>query len=174
MPGVGAVGPTLLHPDGRVSAAGVAIGLYDPAVPVMSGFEADADGYYGSLSCAREVAAVGMDCLLVRRSLFEQVGGFEEAYSRQFSDFDLCMKLLEADAPAVCAPVPRTIDHTTEAQRRSDFDVLDRALFVDRWYGQLAAGDPYYARGFLREAADYTPSQFTGDVLEVAMKEAAR
>jgi GT2 family glycosyltransferase len=172
--GVGAVGPTVVHPDGRVSAAGVAIGLYDPATPVMRGFEGDGDGYYGALACAREVAAVGMECMLVRRSLFERAGGFEEAYSRQFCDYDLCMKLREAGASVVSTPVPRTIDHTTEACRRSDFDVLDRALFVDRWYEQLAAGDPHYGRGFLREAADYTPSPFSGDDLEFAMREAAR
>jgi GT2 family glycosyltransferase len=174
VPGVGAVGPTLLRPDGRVSAAGVAIGLYDPAAPVMRGFEGDGDGYYGALSCAREVSAIGMGCMLVRRSLFERVGGFEEAYSRQFHDYDLCMKLREAGASVICAPTPRTVDHTTEARRRSDLDVLDRALFVDRWYEQLAAGDPYYGRGFLRESADYSPSPFRGDELELAMKESAR
>ena len=174
LPGVGAVGPTLVHPDGRVSAAGIAIGLSDPATPVLRGFPADGDGYYGALACAREVATVGTECMLVRRSLFESVGGFEEAYSRQFSDYDLCLKLREAGASVVCAPAPRTVDHTTEAQRRSDFDVLDRALFVDRWYERLAAGDPYYAGGFLREAADFTPSPFSGDELELAMKEAAR
>ena len=52
--------------------------------------------------------------------------------------------------------------------------MLDRALFVDRWYESLAAGDPYYGRGFFREEADYTPSPFSGDALELAMKEAAR
>jgi glycosyltransferase involved in cell wall biosynthesis len=175
MPGVGAVGPTLVDPAGRISAAGIAIGLYDPAVPVMRGFEQSADGYYGSLSCAREVSAVGMGCLMVRRSLFEEVGGFEEAYSRQFQDFDLCLKLRAAGASVICTPTPRTVDHTTEARRLSDFDVLDRALFVDRWYEQLAAGDPYYGRGFLGEVADYTPSPFGGDdALDLAMKEAAR
>jgi GT2 family glycosyltransferase len=174
LPSVGAVGPTLVHPDGRVSAAGIAIGLYDPAVPAMRGFGGGGDGYYGSLSVPREVSAIGMECMLVRRSLFDRVGGFEEAYSRQFSDYDLCLKLREAGASVVCAPAPRTLDHTTEAQRRSDFDVLDRALFVDRWYERLAEGDPYYARGFLREAADFTPSPFRGDELELAMKEAAR
>jgi hypothetical protein len=84
------------------------------------------------------------------------------------------MKLRDAGASVVCAPSPRTVDHSTEASRRSDFDVLDRALFVDRWYEQLAAGDPYYGRGFLREAADYTPSPFRGDELQLAMREAAR
>jgi O-antigen biosynthesis protein len=174
MPGVGAVGPTLLDPGGRVSAAGFAIGLYDPAVAVMRGFEADGDGYYGSLSCAREVAAVGMDCMLMRRSVFERVGGFEEAYSRQFQALDLCLKLRELGLSVVCAPGPRTIDHTTVADRRMDFDVLDRALFVDRWYERLEAGDPYYPGGFFREAADYTLPPFEGDALELAMKEAAR
>jgi GT2 family glycosyltransferase len=115
-----------------------------------------------------------MGCLLVRRSVFEQVGGFEEAYSRQFQAPDLCLKLRELELPVVCAPCPAAIDHTTEARRRADFDVIDRALFVDRWYEQIDAGDPYYSRGLRREAADYTPSQFRGDELELAMKEAAR
>jgi GT2 family glycosyltransferase len=174
MPGVGAVGPTLVRPDGRVAASGFAIGLADPVTPVMRGFEAEADGYYGALSCAREVSAVGVGCILLRRSLFDRVGGFEEAYSRQFQDHDLCMKLRRSGESVICAPSSRTIDHTTEARRRSDFDVLDRALFVDRWYEELAAGDPHYGRGFLREAADFTPSPFRGDELELAMKEAAR
>jgi GT2 family glycosyltransferase len=174
MPGVGAVGPTLVRPDGGVSASGFAIGLLDPATPVMRGFDADGDGYYGALSCAREVSAVGIGCMLVRRSLFERVGGFEESYSRQFHDVDLCMKLRRAGASVICAPTPHMIDRTTEADRRADFDVLDRALFVDRWYERLAAGDPYYGRGFLREAADYTPSPLRDDELDLAMKEAAR
>jgi O-antigen biosynthesis protein len=174
MPGVGAVGPTLVRPDDKVSSSGFAIGLADPASPVMQGFEAEADGYYGALCCAREASALGAACMLVRRSLFDRVGGFEEAYSRQFQDHDLSMKLRDAGASVICTPAPRTIDHATEAHRRSDFDVLDRALFVDRWYERLAAGDPYYGRGFLREAADYTPSSFRGDALELAMTEAAR
>ncbi len=62
--------------------------------------------------------------------------------------------------------------HTTEAQRRSDFDVIDRALFVDRFYETLEAGDPYYSRRFFREAADYKLSAFSADPQEVAMREA--
>ncbi|MGC1802358.1 MAG: glycosyltransferase, partial [Solirubrobacterales bacterium] len=93
LPGVGAVAPTLTQPDGRVDEAGLAIGLYDPVVAAMRGFPADSDGYYGSLSCAREVSALGMVCLLIRRTDFDRVGGFEEAYSRQHQAHDLCMRL---------------------------------------------------------------------------------
>jgi GT2 family glycosyltransferase len=174
LPGVGAVGPTLTDSRGRIAAAGMAIGLFDPAAPVMRGFPADADGYYGSLACAREVSAVGMDCLLIRRSTFEELGGFDQAYSRQFADLDLCLRLRLLGLTTVCAPGPRTVTHTTPARRDADFDVLDRALFVDRWWEVLEVGDPYYHRGFLGEEADYTPSRFAADRLELAMREAAR
>jgi GT2 family glycosyltransferase len=172
VPGVGAVGPTLTRPDGRLDAAGVAIGLYDPVVPVMRGFRADADGYYGSLSCAREVSALGMECMLVRRSTFERAGGFEEAYSRQHQGHDLCMRLAELGLSSVCTPAPSAVSHVTEAQRLANFDVTDRALFVDRWYERLEAGDPYFNRGFFRAAADYALPPFGGDPQEIALREA--
>jgi GT2 family glycosyltransferase len=172
MPGVGAVGPTITRPDGHVAAAGVAIGLYDPAVPAMRGFDAGGDGYYGSLSCAREVSAIGMDCMLVRRSVFDRLGGFEEAYRRQFFDLDLCLRIRGHGLSVVCAPAPRTVTHTTDAQRRSDFDVIDRGLFVDRHYELLEAGDPYYNRGFFRAEADYALPPFSGDPQAIAMREA--
>lgn len=171
MPSVGAAGPTLTHPDGRVDAAGYAIGLYDPAVPAMRGFEAEGDGYYGSLCCAREVSAIGMECMLIRRALFEEIGGFEEAYSRQFADLDLCMRLAQRGLASVCAPSPRTVTRTTEARRLSDFDVIDRALFVDRTYERLEAGDPYYNRGFFKAAADYALTPFSSDPQAVAKRE---
>lgn len=171
MPGVGVAGPTLVHPDERVSASGIAIGLYDPAVPAMRGFEAGGDGYYGSLSVAREVSAIGMECMLMRRADFEAVGGFGEAYRRQFHDHDLCLRLRSRGLSVICAPGPTTIDHGTEAQRRSDFDVIDRALFVDRWWDRLAAGDPYYSSSFFRAAADYSLPPFGGDALELALRE---
>lgn len=171
LPGVGAVAPVLTRPDGRVGEAGLAIGLYDPVVAAMQGFPADSDGYYGSLSCAREVSALGMDCLLIRRSDFDRVGGFEEAYSRQHQAHDLCMRLAELELSCVCAPGPLTITHSTEAQRLADFDVADRALFVERFYERLQAGDPYYNQGFFRAAADYALPPFGGDPREIALRE---
>jgi GT2 family glycosyltransferase len=171
LPGVGAVAPALTLPDGRVDEAGLAIGLYDPVVAAMQGFAADSDGYYGSLSCAREVSALGMDCLLIRRADFDRVGGFEEAYSRQHQAHDLCARLAELGLSCVCAPGPPTITHSTEAERLRDFDVADRALFVERFYERLQAGDPYYNRGFFRAAADYALPPFAGDPQEIALRE---
>ena len=69
--GVGAVGPLLVYPNGKVQHAGVVLGLRGTADHIMRGFPSDVDGYAGSLSCTREVSAVTAACMAVRRSLLE-------------------------------------------------------------------------------------------------------
>ena len=72
LPGVVAAGPLLARPDGRTEAAGFAVGLDHPALPMLAGLDADADGYYGSLACARDVSAISADFMLRRRAAFER------------------------------------------------------------------------------------------------------
>lgn len=158
LPGVAAVGPMLVRPDNRVEEAGTAIGLRDPAAPMLAGFSADGDGYYGAMPCAREVSAVGADCMLVRRKAFEREGGFNELYRIQYEDFDLCRRLAGRGLKAVYAPHPKLTTHRTEAGRRAATDIVDRALFVDCWYDDLQRGDPYFNPGFARQQADYVPA----------------
>jgi glycosyltransferase involved in cell wall biosynthesis len=157
LPGVGAVGPLLARPDGLVDQAGVAIGLRDPASPMLSGFPADGDGYYGSLPCAREVSALGAECLLVRKADFDAEGGFNEFYGCQYEDFDLCQRLARRGLKSVYAPRPHLVNHRTPAGRRATTDAVDRALFVDCWYDELMRGDPYFNPGFAQQLADYVP-----------------
>ena len=157
LPGVGAVGPLLARPDGLVDQAGVAIGLRDPASPMLSGFPAEGDGYYGSLPCAREVSALGAECMLVRRADFEAEGGFNEFYGCQYEDFDLCQRLAKHGLKSVYAPRPHLVTHRTPARRRAMTDAVDRALFVDCWYDELMRGDPYFNPGFAQQLADYVP-----------------
>lgn len=157
LPGVGAVGPLLARPDGLVEQAGVAIGLRDPASPMLTGFPADGDGYYGALPCAREVSALSAACLLVSRADFEAEDGFNEFYSCEYEDFDLCQRLAKRGLKSVYAPRPRLVNHRTPASRRTATDAVDRALFVDCWYDELMRGDPYFNPGFAQQLADYVP-----------------
>jgi O-antigen biosynthesis protein len=158
LPGVAAAGPLLARPDGLVDQAGVAIGLRDPASPMLAGFPADGDGYYGALPCAREVSALSAEALLVSRADFEAEGGFNETYSREYEDYDLCRRLAGRGRACVYAPRPRLVNHRTPAGRRAGTDVVDRALFVDCWYDELMRGDPYFNPGFAQQLADYVPA----------------
>lgn len=162
LPGVGAVSPLLLRPDGRVDQAGTATALREPTGPIMAGFPATSDGYYGSLTCAREVSASSATCMLVRKADFERLEGFDELYSAQYEDFDLCQRLQAEGLSTVYAPRSRVVNHMTPAARRAASDILDRALFVDNWYDELLGGDPYYNPNFARESANYDPAGWRG------------
>ncbi len=151
LPGVGAVGPMLVRAGDGVEAAGVAIGLDPPAMPLSPGIPADGDGYYGSLPCAHEVSAVTADCMLVERGAFDAVGGFNEFYANGYEDFDLCQRLAAAGLSTVYTPRPRVLTHRPPAEGKEE-DMVDRALFVDCWYDELVEGDPYFNPGFGRRA----------------------
>ena len=96
----------------------------------MRGAPGESDGYYGSLSCAREVAAVPASCMLAPRAVFERAGGFYEEYRARYHDVDFCLRVRGMGLGVVCSPGLRE-------------DVLDRALLVDSWFEQLDRGDPY-------------------------------
>jgi GT2 family glycosyltransferase len=155
LPGVAAVGPLIVRPDGRTEAAGFAVGLDDPVTPMLAEVEAEADGYYGALACARDVSALSGDFMLVRTAAFRELGGFEENYLSGFADFDLCQQLRAAGNTIVYAPQPRVVVHETPAGRREALDVVDRALYVDRWYDKLKRGDPYFNRNFATSDANF-------------------
>jgi GT2 family glycosyltransferase len=158
LPAVAAAGPLLAHPDGRAAAAGTALGLIEPAMPMLAGCEVEADGYYGSLACSRDVSALSGDCLLVGAREFAEVGGFDEAFVTGFEDFDLCQRLAAAGHRLAYVAGATVIDHEPPAVRRESLDIIDRALFVDRWYPQLERGDPYFNPGFDRSAATFQPA----------------
>jgi GT2 family glycosyltransferase len=158
LPDVAAVGPQLVRPDGKAEQAGVAIGLRDPASPMLAGFDADGDGYYGSMPCSREVSGLSAECMLVGRQDFEREGGFLELYACEYEDLDLCRRLARSGRKCVYAASSRVLTHRSEAARRAGADIVDRALFVDTWYDELLCGDPYFNPGFARQRADYVPS----------------
>jgi O-antigen biosynthesis protein len=156
LPGVGAVAPLLLFPDGRVAESGLAARRWDargrvtpsewwhgtaPVEPIMRGADGGADGYYGSLSCAREVAAASASCLLVSRQAFDCAGGFDEEYRTRHHDVDLCLRIRRLGLTVVVTPRARAIVHTDPAGRPAD--VVDRAMLVDTWIEELDRGDPY-------------------------------
>ena len=153
-PGVGAVGPVLTYPDGRVQHAGVVLGARGTADHAMRGFEAGNDGYAGSLCAAREVSAVTGACLMMRRTDFAGLGGFSTDYARHYQDVDLCLRVRARGQSVICTPKP-TLIHHEGVTRGSDYDFGDRALLIDRWRKEIEAPDPYYSRWFNRETLDY-------------------
>lgn len=149
-PGAGAVGPTLLYPNGRIQHAGVALGPGGTAGHILRDKPASA---LGALASPRAVAAVTGACLAVRRDRFEAVGGFDEAFAVIYNDVDLCLRLAARGWGALWLPDIRLV-HRESASRRNDRgDASSVARFAERW-AALIADDPHFHPVFSDAALD--------------------
>lgn len=90
-PRAAVVGAKLLYPDDTVQHAGVVISQYRGPYHAYAGFPAD----HPAVNRSRRFQAVTGACMLVRRSAFEEVGGFDEAYHNCYEDVDLCFRMAE-------------------------------------------------------------------------------
>jgi len=154
-PEVGAAGALLVYEDRTVQHAGVALGMRGTADHTMRGFPMGVDGYAGSLVCAREVSAVTAACLMMRKSLFHEIGGFNEHFFTIYQDVDLCLRLRERGLRLICTPEALVIHHES-VSRRSYYDMIDRNLLLDQWESMIERGDPYYNPNLNLERGDYS------------------
>ena len=104
-PEVGVVGAKLLYPNGQVQHAGLLLGLHGMAGYPFSGSEADAPGYMHRLEIDQNYSAVSAACLMVRRSLYKELGGMDaEAFPLICGDMDLCLRARAAGYLTVWTP----------------------------------------------------------------------
>lgn len=152
---VGAVGGLLLYPDKSIQHAGIILGPRGTADHLMRGFDANSTGYAGSLICAREVTAVTAACMMIKRDLFEKIGGFNEHYFTHYQDIDLCLKLRDLGKRNIITPRAKLVHHESET-RRDYYDYVDYSLLLDQWQEVIEQGDPYYNPNFDPHYCDYT------------------
>ena len=149
-PDIGAVGAKLLYGDGTLQHGGVVTGVGGVAAHYLPGVARDDPGYFGTLALVREVAAVTGACLALRRSVFEAVGGLDEAnLAVAFNDVDLCMKIRQAGWRILWTPfaemyhlesASRGKDILPEKARRFNAEIA----YMQRRWGDELVRDPYY------------------------------
>jgi GT2 family glycosyltransferase len=106
-PDIGIVGATLLYPDGTLQHAGIFSSEDGRWSHVYRGCPQDYRGDHGELAHARSVSAVTGACLMIRRSLFIEMNGFDERYAVTFNDVDLCRRVRERGLKVVISPHAR-------------------------------------------------------------------
>lgn len=154
-PEVGAVGPRLLYPDDTVQHAGIVVGVGGIVEHAFRGLPAEAPGVCRQLQATRNYSAVTGACLLTRRDVFEEVGGFdEECLPVSFSDVDLCLKMRRAGYFIVYTPFAK-LYHRESRVRRQTVEPLEANVMRQRW-AQVLERDPYYNPNLSRERADFS------------------
>lgn len=164
-PDVGAVGAKLYYGDRTIQHAGVVIGLGAHRTAGHTHYKINYDnlGYMGRLCYAQNVSAVTGACLMVRKSLYDALGGLDETFAVALNDVDFCLRIREKGYLNVFTPFAE-LYHFESASRGSDLVDEEKAaryetesaLFRERWKEQLAKGDPYYNPNFSLDHSDYS------------------
>ncbi|MGO9685145.1 MAG: glycosyltransferase [Steroidobacteraceae bacterium] len=150
--GVGCVGAKLYYTNGAVQHAGIVLGLGEVSGHVFLNRSRDDSGYFGRLLVASNYSAVTGACLLVRRSIFIEVGGFDESeLPVTFNDIDFCIKVRSSGYRNVVTPYAELF-HFESTSRGHDGDAPETALrrkgevqVMRRRHGILLERDPCYS-----------------------------
>ncbi len=163
-PDVGAVGAKLYYGDRTIQHAGIVVGLGAHRTAGHTHYKINYDnlGYMGKLCYAQNVSAVTGACLMVKKSIYEALGGLDESFRVALNDVDFCLRVREKGYLNVFTPFAE-LYHYESASR--GVDVVDEekarryeeecALFRARWKELLAKGDPYYNPNFSLDHSDY-------------------
>ncbi|MBR0419564.1 MAG: glycosyltransferase [Erysipelotrichaceae bacterium] len=152
---VGITGAMLYYPDDTIQHAGVVLGLGGVAAHAFSGVKRGTIGYMGKLHFAQDMSAVTAACMLVKRELWDEIGGMNTDFAVNFNDVDFCMRVRKKGYLVVWTPYAE-LYHYESKTRGSDVEdpvkasrfASEISLFRKIWKNELEKGDPYYNSNF--------------------------
>ena len=159
---VGIVGARLYYPDDTIQHAGVVIGFGGIAGHAFVQQKRGTTGYCHRIICAQDYSAVTAACMMVKKSVFEDVGGLTEELKVAFNDVDFCMKVRQAGKLVVYNPYAelyhyesksRGLEDTPEKVARFNNEIK---IFSERWPEILKNGDPYYNPNLTLKSQDFS------------------
>ena len=147
---VGIVGAKLYYSDDTVQHAGVVVGVGGFAGHVLTRFRKGETGYFGRLVTIQDTSAVTAACLMIKKSIYQLIGGFDEEFVVALNDIDLCLKVRALGQLVVFNPYAelyhyesksRGFEDTPEKKARFKKEIK---RFREKWGEILSKGDPYY------------------------------
>ncbi len=119
-------------------------------------------GYFSRLQIVQNLSAVTAACMMVRRDVFDEAGGFDESFSLALNDVDLCLKIRQKGYLIVFTPYAELYHH--ESKTRGYEDTAEKQerfrgeieLFRQKWGHVLELGDPYYNPNLTLDKEDFS------------------
>ena len=165
---VGAVGARMYYEDGTLQHGGVIIGLGGVAGHAFLGIDGDSPGYFARAQVIHDLSAVTAACMMMKKRVYEEVGGFDSKFAVAFNDVDLCLKIRKAGYLIVYDPYAELIHYESKSRGYEDTEEkIERFhgevnLFQTRWKDFLKKGDPYYSPNLTLEKDKIQELNLTG------------
>ncbi|MGL4500232.1 MAG: glycosyltransferase family 2 protein, partial [Planktothrix sp.] len=164
-PSIGAVGALLRYPDKIIQHAGVVVGIGHFAAHSHRMASETDPGYYGQIVSISNYSAVTAACLMCRREVFAQVGGFDEQLAVAYNDVDFCLKIVEQGYRNIY--LPHVVLYHYESKSRGYDTTPDKVerfmrevtITRQRWQ-RYVDHDPCYNPNLTLSASDYSLRRF--------------
>lgn len=159
--GVGAVGARLWYPDNTLQHGGVTL-VRGVASHAHKYLPKGAPGYFGRACLAQNFMAVTAACLLVKKSIFEEVGGLNEQQLKiAFNDIDLCLKITKAGYKNVWTPYAEMYHYESKSRGLEDTPAkqqrfLSEVEYMQKTWGDYIAYDPYLNPNLNNQSEDFS------------------
>jgi len=148
-PEIGAVGCKLIYPNQTIQHGGIIMGIRGGIGHSYRFFPADSPGYFFRLQTTQNFSTVTGACMVVRRKLYEKLGGLDEQLKVAFNDIDFCLRILEAGYRNLWTPYAQLIHHESlsreydDTPEKQEYFNKEKRFILDRW-GDALSKDPYY------------------------------
>lgn len=154
---IGAVGCKVICSK-RIKNAGLIIGINGCVGESHKNFGRSQSGYMGRLVYSQNVSAVSADCMMIRRSVLFDVGGFCKRYESAYADADLCLKIRKLGYLIVWTPycemeIKKALPLNGKLKHKLK---IDRRNFISCWSNEIKKGDPYYNPNFTLKSEDFS------------------
>lgn len=175
-PEVGGVGAKLIYPDNTIQHAGCVIGMGGIAGHMFVDMPADRTGYLHKASLLQDMSAVTAACLLMKKEVFEQAGGFTEELAVAFNDVDLCLKVRKNGYLIVYDPYAKLYHMESKTRGAEDSKEKVRRFQTEieymrcHWIDILKNGDPCYNKNLSLTKWNYSLKPIPGMETEAGHK----
>jgi GT2 family glycosyltransferase/glycosyltransferase involved in cell wall biosynthesis len=167
---IGAVGAMLYYPDDTVQHAGAVLGLTGPAGRdgvaghAFKGARRGSEGQRNRLRLVQNYSAVTAACLVVRRAVFDEVGGFNERnLAVAFNDIDFCLRVRKAGHWNLWTPFAEFYHHESASRGLEDTPekiarFQSEVAYMRSTWGAILDADPAYNVNLSLQHEDFSLS----------------